>query len=321
MAALLESVLLPAWLVRGLGLAALGLAALLPWAASWLGLFEREVPEVAQTAAVALRPELVWLPGGRFLMGSPEGEVGREEDEVQHPVQVAAFAMCRTEVTQGQWAAVMGENPSDCAYGCEPNLPVQDVSWDDIIGFLNRLSAREGLSPCYGGAGADSVTWDRGCTGYRLPTEAEWEYAARAGTTTAWSFGDDASSTCAYANLADQTAKAKYPDWTVADCTDGYANLAPVGSFSPSPWGLSDMHGNVWEWVWDWYGDTYVNNDVAKHGQDDDKFRVLRGGSFGVTPGSLRSSDRDWVGPAVRAWNVGFRSARSARPNIDPLNP
>ena len=148
-------------------------------------------------------------------------------------------------MTQGQWQAVMGSNPSQ--FTGDPNRPVENVSWDDVQEFIRRLNAREG-----------------GAT-YRLPTEAEWEYAARAGTTTRWSFGDDASQLGRYA-------------WH-----DGNAGgqTHPVGQLQPNPWGLYDMHGNVWEWVQDWYGKYASGTAVDPAGPSSGSYHVFRGGGWG----------------------------------------
>ena len=150
----------------------------------------------------------------------------------------------------------MGEKPSDCDYGCGNELPVQNVSWSDAVAYLNKLTELESevlvalgeaaLTGCYVGSGED-VTWVAGCTGYRLPAEAEWEYAARAGTTTRWSFGDEEAELGEFAWYADNAE----------------GEVHTVGSKKANPWGLSDMHGNVWEWVWDPY-DSYKSGKVVR---------------------------------------------------------
>jgi formylglycine-generating enzyme required for sulfatase activity len=269
---------------------------------------------------VQLRPELVELPWGTFWMGSPEGEAGRGDDEKRHRAEVGPFAICRTEVTLGQWQAVMGTRPNNCSYGCADEHPVQNVSWEDAIRYLNRLTDREnqkrGASDqwtrCYE---EGTWAWNQACTGYRLPTEAEWEYAARAGTETAYSFGDSAKDLCTYGNGADQSAKRKHLDWTVNEaCDDRAEDLAPVGRFKENPWFLYDMHGNVWEWAWDWYGPYPDQAPRGYAGPDSGRERVLRGGSFGNGPWGLRSSVRVRFVPSntVELW--GFRCARGSRP-------
>jgi formylglycine-generating enzyme required for sulfatase activity len=201
---------------------------------------------------------------------------------------------------------------------------VQRVSWEDAVGYLNRLTERENqtrganepLTRCYD---EGKWTWERGCTGYRLPTEAEWEYAARARTETAYSFDGGAKEVCAYGNAADQAAKRRYSFLTVNEaCDDGFADPAPVGSFKANAWGLYDMHGNVWEWVWDWY-EAYPEQVKAVYaGPESGRGRVLRGGSFYDEPWMLRSSYRNASGPTSTRAYKGFRCARSAPPNHDP---
>ena len=254
-----------------------------------------------------LRPALVSIRGGTFLMGSPEealtweGERQASNDELpQRELTIPAFQMCKTEVTQANYEAVVGTNPSDCAWGCGDTLPVQRVSWVDAVAYLNRLTKLESearvaegesrLSACYEGSGAD-VRWVSGCTGYRLPTEAEWEYAARAGTTTSWSFGEDPSEIGAYA-WYDRNAGSK---------------VHAVGTKKANPWGLYDLHGNVWEWVWDSYKSAKVADSFGM-------FHVLRGGGILNSPGELRSAYRSVDSYKLQNWYLGFRCARGAPP-------
>ena len=260
---------------------------------------------VPEMKTVRLRPALVRLPGGSFLMGSPGGEEYAEEDEQpQRLIEVPALSLCQTEVTQGQYAAVMGVNPSDCETGCGDKLPVQSVSWLDAVVYLNKLTALESdalvalgeaaLTPCYEGD-VEDVAWIQGCTGYRLPTEAEWEYAARVGTTTSWSFGED------------PTVIGEYT-WFSANSGN---KVHAVATKNANPWGLHDMHGNVWEWVWDAF-DVYNNDKVVNNiGKD----RMLRGGSFFDSPSHLRSARRNWKSPEMLFAVYGFRCARGAGPH------
>ena len=266
---------------------------------------------------------LVPLPGGTFTMGSPEDEEGRYSNEgPQHEVTISALSMCKTEVTQGLWETVMGSNPSDCDYGCGADLPVQNISWRDAILFMNRLSIGAGLEPVYYADAAfesayetgRSIFWKTSADGYRLPTEAEWEYAARAGTTSAYSF--DAADICEHANLADVSGKTARPSQSkAATCDDGYVNLAPVRSFPANDWGLYDMHGNVWEWVWDPFNK--YTSSPAKNPQvngDNRSYRMLRGGSFISKPGDLRAAVRLHYIPVGRGGDSGLRCARGALP-------
>jgi formylglycine-generating enzyme required for sulfatase activity len=187
-------------------------------------------------------------------MGSPTGEEGREADENQHRVTITrAYCMKATEVTQGEWQAVMGSNPS-AFKNCGANCPVEQVSWDDAVGYANALSRREGLPECYAG----STFTGLGCRGYRLPTEAEWEYAARAGTTGA-TYGKLNSVAWSYDNAGETTH--------------------PVRQKQPNAWGLYDMLGNVWEWTGDW-NDAYPATVTDPTGPATGSGRVFRGGSY-----------------------------------------
>ena len=289
-----------------LGAVFLSAGLVLPWVAARVN--EAEVVPVVET--VRLRPALVRLPSGSFLMGSPEeaveweGERSAYKNELpQRLVEVPAFSLCQTEVTQGQYEAVMGVNPSDCSYGCGEELPVQAVRWYDAVAYLNRLTELESevlvalgeapLTACYVVSGQE-VTWSDGCTGYRLPTEAEWEYAGRAGTMTSWSFGEELAVAGEYA-------------WYVDNAEN---KVQAVGTKKANPWGLYDMHGNVWEWVWDGY-DSYKSGNVVNSEGDR---RVLRGGAFNITHRSLRSTQRGRNSPENQDQSGGFRCARGPGP-------
>ena len=224
--------------------------------------------------------DLVLIPAGSFQMGSPEGESGRSSDEgPQHRVEITkAFYMGRTEVTQGQWLAVMGTKP------WKGQSYVQDgdqnaasyISWDDATEFCRRLSQREGKT-------------------YRLPTEAEWEYACRAGTTTRFHFGDDESRLGEYA----------WFDGNADSIGEDYAHR--VGQKKPNAFGLYDMHGNVWEWCGDWFG-PYASSPLRDpRGPSSGSSRVLRGGSWLNVPRSVRCAVRFFFTPAYRYDSSGFR--------------
>lgn len=267
---------------------------------------------------VRLRPAMVRLPGGGFWMGSPAGDGDAEENEQpQRWTEVPAFSLCRTEVTLGQYEAVTRKWPSDCAFGCSDDQPVRRVSWFDAVAYLNKLTdlesralvalGEDALSVCYEVNGED-VAWIEGCTGYRLPTDAEWEYAARAGTTTRFSFGDDPAVIGEYA-------------WYSNNSED---EVHTVGEKKANPWGLYDMHGNVWEWVWDSVS-SYKDGELRN---SDGAERGLRGGSFISAPGHLHVTVRRWDGPGplpsvdstTRRYSedlnpsYGFRCARGAGP-------
>lgn len=208
----------------------------------------------------------VWIEPGTFQMGSPDSEVGRNQDEgpVREVKISQGFYLGKYEVTQGQWEAVMGSRPpskkDDVLRG--PSHPAVNISWKDVQSFIEELNVAAG-----------GVL-------YRLPTEAEWEYACRAGTTTRWPFGDDESQLTDYA-------------WYSAN---GWSMSHAVGLKKANPWGLYDMNGNVWEWVQDWYtvGST----------------RVIRGGDFRYDAQGVRSAARANPSPDARHLGVGVRLLR-----------
>ena len=227
----------------------------------------------------------VRIAPGTFIMGSPRGEEGREDDETQHSVTITrAYCIKATEVTQGEWQAVTGSNPSSFK-SCGANCPVELVTWSDAVAFANALSRREGLGECYSGyVGASFVGLT--CTGYRLPTEAEWEYAARAATTGA-----------TYASLGSVA-------WS------GQASH-PVGQKQPNAWGLYDLLGNVWEWTGDWYAAySSVASDPA--GAPSGTSRVFRGGSWSSSAVGIRSANRNSGTAGIRSSALGFRLVRTA---------
>ncbi len=207
-------------------------------------------------------------------MGSPEGEKGRYDDETLHEVTLTrGFWMGETEVPQGQWRALMGNNPSGDT-GCGDDCPVGRVNWYEAVAFANALSSRVELDECYelatckGKAGegleCGEVRFRGLCRGYRLPTEAEWEYAARAGTTTRYWSGDDEK------DLA-------RVGWYAGN--SGNRSHRVTEKAAPNPWGLHDMHGNVWEWVSDWSGPYSWREQRDPAGPPSGENRVIRGGS------------------------------------------
>jgi len=224
--------------------------------------------------------DLVLIPAGKFVMGSPASEWERGYDETQHEVTLTTpFYMGKYAVTQEQWEAVMGTgflwfggNPSTTKGAM---LPVTDVSWEDCQKFIKKLNAKTN-------------------GGYRLPTEAEWEYSCRAGTTTEYSFGDEI--TPKDANYDDDSKIAK---------------LVAVGSYKPNAFGLYDMHGNVCEWCEDWYGIYQAGSVTDPKGLGTGERRVLRGGSFYSYASFARSSFRSGDSPTFRSSYFGFRLART----------
>jgi len=265
---------------------------------------------------------LIGLTGGEFTMGSPASESGRSKDEgPQHRVALSRFAICETEVSVRQYELVTGEKPSDCDFGCDNDHPVQMVSWEDSVKFLNALTRLENklrgsgeqLTKCYD---EQTWVWEEGCTGYRLPTEAEWEYAARAGSTTAFHFGDDETKICEYANVRDTSFPSD--EFERANCDDGFNNLAPVKTerLKPNAWGLHGVHGNVWEWTYDWYDSSFYEESKNENpaNKNTAEGRVLRGGSFDYWPSNARSAFRHWDSPENRVWNLGLRCVRGPSP-------
>ena len=250
------------------------------------------------SANTAPPPDMVKIPGGTFTMGSPANERERGNDEVQHQVTVSGFSMGNYEVTQREWREVMGNNPSHFK---GDNLPVENVSWYEAVEYCNRLSQREGLTPAYTINGTN-VSWNRNANGYRLPTEAEWEYACRAGTTTPFNTGNNITTSQANYNgnfLYNNNAKWTYREKTVE-----------VGSFAANGWGLYDMHGNVWEWCWDWGGYYTSGSQNDPIGPSTGAYRVCRGGSWIYGAQYVRSAYRSYNGPSYRDSFVGFRLVR-----------
>jgi formylglycine-generating enzyme required for sulfatase activity len=232
-------------------------------------------------------------------MGSPANEPDRKSDEVQHSVTVSSFYMGKYLVNQKEYQEVMGTNPSKFK---GDNFPVEQVSWFDVVNYCNRLSQREGLTPAYTING-ENVTWNQNANGYRLPTEAEWEYACRAGTTTPFSTGNNI--TTSHANYNGNNPYNNYAKGTYRGKT------TVVGSFSPNSWGLYDMHGNVWEWCWDWYGNYSTGVQTDPGGPVSGADRVLRGGSWYGNGQGLRSASRDIIDPSGRHNGLGFRLVRN----------
>ena len=230
--------------------------------------------------------DLVPIPAGEFMMGSPSSEAKRNDDETRHRVRISKpFYMGKYEVTQAQWEAVMGTsgsqqrdkaNKARSLHGEGAQIPMYYVSWEECREFCRKLSQK--------------VSRD-----IRLPTEAEWEYACRAGTSTAYSFGDEQGSLGRYA-------------WYTSN-NDGESH--PVGGRQPNGWGLYDMHGNVWEWCADWYDSEYYQKSPQADptGPGSGAYRVLRGGSWVNHDYNCRSAYRNGAMPDYRSNDFGFRVA------------
>jgi len=222
-------------------------------------------------------PEMVVVPAGSVAAGDPNDYDDTEEDRAKRPRIVIAkpFAIGKYEVTQAEWEAVMGDNPSD-AKG--KNLPVVRVTWRQTQDFLEKLNAKTGKV-------------------YRLPTEAEWEYAARAGNPGHYSFGDDTATLGQHAWFRDNSGE----------------TIKPVGQLKPNAFGLHDMHGNVWEWTADCAGSNYAPNLPADFAKDWQNFcyRVIRGGSVLNFPKALTAYSKSQLTPVNFNMNLGFRLART----------
>jgi len=259
--------------------------------------------------SVPIPANFVRINDGTFTMGSPANEVGREDDETQRQVTVSSFYMSKYEVTQKEYQEVMGTNPS---YFKGDNLPVETVTWFDAIEYCNKRSQKEGLTPVYTITGRTPaagypitsavVTANWNNNGYRLPTEAEWEYACRAGTTTPFNTGNNITT-----NQANYDGRRPYNNNTKGELRD---MTTPVGSFAANAWGLHDIHGNVWEWCWDWYGDYTSGAQTNPRGAVSGTDRVVRGGWWGYPAECTRSASRYYIDPNHEDFYIGFRVVR-----------
>ena len=267
-------------------------------------------------------PEMVVVPRGRNWMGSPHYAEERQENEGPwHDVTIAApFAIGVYEVTVAEFRRFVGETGYSAASSCYTHEggesadrtdrswwnsgfsqgerhPVVCVSWNDVQAYAVWLSRKTGEK-------------------YRLLSESEWEYAARAGTETARYWGQRGWAQCRYANGADRSLEERYSGWRGASCRDGHVHTAPVGSFGANGWGLHDVLGNVWEWTEDCWNDSYGNapSDGSAWEYGDCEWRVLRGGSWLHGPLSLRAAHRESFSTSVGFYNIGFRVARTLAP-------
>ncbi|MDH7571700.1 MAG: formylglycine-generating enzyme family protein [Armatimonadota bacterium] len=259
------------WLAGGVLVAAL--------AAAWVGWSAPAPPPVVMTKSGV---PMVRLPGGTFVMGDKQGA----PDETPHRVTLSPFLIDQHEVTQEEFERVMGENPSRWR---GKNNPVEQVRFSTAAKYCNARSLREGLTPCY-----DTKTWrcNFDADGYRLPTEAEWEYAARAGTSTPYFFGASAAPLREYA-------------WTKENSG---GRPRPVAQKRPNPWGLYDIYGNVWEWCNDFYEVDYYTKSPEKdpRGPAAGVKKVVRGGAWNSRPAQCRSSYRYNENPAYEDVCFGY---------------
>lgn len=273
---------------------------------------EEETENIAVQMPEESVPEgFVYISGGVFQMGSPESEAWRSDDEKQHTVTVSDFYMSQYEVTQAEYQAVMNSNPSNFS---GENLPVENVSWLDAVAYCNARSGREGLTPVYTIDG-QNVSWERSANGYRLPTEAEWEYACRAGTTTPFYMENSPSA-------EEANYYGHYP-YMIEDNYFSQGNLevkpgeyrqttVEVGSFSANSFNLYDMHGNVGEWTWDIYAQYPDEEQTDPVGAALGTRRVYRGGGWNDFAKNMRSAYRAMMDQDKGSFNIGIRLVRNA---------
>lgn len=269
----------------------------------------------SQTGSSAVRTDIedgfILISGGTFEMGSPDGEAWRSDDETLHTVTVSDFYISPYELTQKEYQDICGVNPSNFV---GDDLPVENISWLDAVAYCNARSERDGLTPVYVING-ENVSWDRSADGYRLPTEAEWEYACRAGTVTPFntetSIGaDEANYYGHYPYMIEDnyfsqgnldTKPGEYRQTTVA-----------VDSFSPNGYGLYNMHGNVSEWVWDTYGSYGADGETDPTGAENGNRKVYRGGGWNDFAKNMRSAYRATLEADAVSFNLGLRLVRGS---------
>jgi formylglycine-generating enzyme required for sulfatase activity len=263
-----------------------------------------------------LEPEMINIPGGYFKMGSPVNEHGRSNSENPHNVLVKDFSIGKNEVTLGEYRYFVSRTnyqadankkaDDDCHHWDNTGFrqseqhPVVCVSFRDAMAYVNWLSKETGRK-------------------YSLPTEAQWEYAARASSSTSRHWGDQPNNACSYANVADLTAKNDISGWNesleIHSCNDRHSYTAPVGSYKPNEWGLNDMMGNVSEWTCSlsgWWGDTYTYEGWERKcgSSDNSKPRMVRGSSWKGAPNRVRSASRAWHPVMIRKNDLGFRLSK-----------
>jgi len=245
-------------------------------------------------------PDMIFIDGGTFVMGSPFDEPERDFDEMQREITLDSFYIGVYEVSQKEYRQIKRKNPSHFK---GDNLPVDTINWYNALDFCNRLSVKEGLNPVYRFSG-ENVLWDRTANGYRLPTEAEWEYASRAGTASPFSTGENIT-----VNQANFNGNYPYNDGEMGSFR---GTTIDVGSFLPNQWGVYDMNGNVFEWCWDWHDYYNREQNINPRGAETGTNRVIRGGSWANGGYVLRSAYRGIYIPGGGNERIGFRLARNA---------
>ncbi|MEM6965547.1 MAG: formylglycine-generating enzyme family protein [Bacteroidota bacterium] len=285
--------------------------------------FDQNGIATLQRDSIATLDKMVFVQGGTFQMGSNEGD---SDEKPMHQITLSDFYLGQKEVTKGEFADFVtatkhkttaekvgstyglkdgepglndGLNWRDMGFSQSDDHPIIGVSWYDAVAYCNWKSEQDSLQPVYT-IGEENVTANWNANGYRLPTEAEWEYAARSrGGSNIWAGTSSEDSLTAYGNYLSEK--------------DSYSHTAPVGSFAPNEIGLSDMSGNVWEWCWDWERTYSPSSQTNPRGEDTGTHRVIRGGSWYLSPDYLRCSLRMAIGPTETIFDLGFRLARAAR--------
>ena len=268
-------------------------------------------PEENEVSMMEIPESFVLIEGGTFQMGGPESESWRSDDETQHTVTVSDFYMSQYELTQEEYEKVTGKNPSNFSGG---DLPVENISWLDAVSYCNSRSESEGRTPVYIIDG-QNVSWDLNANSYRLPTEAEWKYACRAGMVTP--FHTETSISAEEANYYGH-----YP-YMIEDNYFSQGNLdtkpgehrqttVAVNSFAPNAFGLYNTHGNVGEWVWDYYGEYPKTKETDPVGPDSGILRVYRGGGWNDFAKNIRSVYRATLAQDKGSFNIGMRLVQAA---------
>ena len=263
----------------------------------------------ASNAAAQVTNNMIYINGGVFTMGSPASEEGRAPNEIQRSITLSPFYISRFPITQREFQDMMGRNPSSFK---GENLPVESVTWWEALEYCNRRSQKERLALVYTiDKDKGTVTWNRSASGYRLPTEAEWEYACRAGTSTPFNTGIKITSDQAnFDGIWKEEVVNEFGAVTRILRGEYREKTTPVGTFTPNARGLYDMHGNVWEWCWDLFGPypsgTHTNPTGALSGSS----RILRGGSWNNTAENIRSAHRIDYDPGSKGYDIGFRVVR-----------
>lgn len=278
---------------------------------TWLNEKQVEISDIRKSSE---NMQYTLINGGTFQMGSPESEPERSSDEIQHSVTVGNFYMSKTEISQKEYQEIMGVNPS-AAKG--DDLPVTNITWYDAVQYCNKLSQKEGLTPCYIVSGT-TVTWNKAANGYRLPTEAEWEYAARANTDTPFNFGDyvhNSDANCYNAYGYNNDASGNWVNGSGAYLRKTVA----VDQYAANDYGLYNMHGNAAEWVWDWYSEYDSKTVTNPTGSESGNAKIVRGGGWNDHPKHIRSAYRGAQPADVGLYSIGIRPVRNAGTAADEI--